>query len=157
MIPQAHTAKPGTAQAPVLQTVNPLLIFSPDPDVARSLTMLLEENYAVETETELSRLEDHINRLNPPITLVDLYAFPADILKTVEVLRRRVSRNPVVLFHVFRNSRPEIEQAIRSVSDIILYKPINTDLVAELISVLMAVHQSRTLPPGEGRPERRPA
>lgn len=107
--------------------------------------MLLEEQYPVESETNVRNLEDHLNRLNPPITLVDLYPFPVDILKTVAILQRRKERNPVIMFHVFRNSKPEIEQAIRSVSDIVLYKPINTDLVAELISVLMAVHHSKAL------------
>ncbi|MEX1138220.1 MAG: hypothetical protein WEB33_06250 [Bacteroidota bacterium] len=141
MIPSIPTQRPEGSTKPVqMPPVHPLLVFSPDPDVAKNLTMLLEENYAVETETDLSKLEEHTNRVNPPIMLVDLYAFPADILKTVEVLRRRKVRNPVILFHVYRTSRPEIEQAIRSVSDIVLYKPINTDLVAELISVLMAVH-----------------
>ncbi|MEX2116578.1 MAG: hypothetical protein WEB37_06810 [Bacteroidota bacterium] len=142
MIPYVPTHKAESAARPAENpAVHPLLVFSPDPDVAKSLTMLLEENYAVETETDLSKLEEHANRVNPPIMLVDLYVFPADILKTIEVLRRRKERNPVILFHVFRTSKPEIEQAIRSVSDIVLYKPINTDLVAELISVLMAVHK----------------
>jgi DNA-binding response OmpR family regulator len=142
MIPYTPPHKPeDTARPGENPKVHPLLVFSPDPDVAKSLTMLLEENYAVESETDLSKLEEHINRVNPPIMLVDLYAFPADILKTVEVLKRRQERNPVILFHVYRTSRPEIEQAIRSVSDIVLYKPINTDLVAELTSVLMAVHK----------------
>ncbi|HEX9613999.1 MAG TPA: hypothetical protein VGA55_00750 [Bacteroidota bacterium] len=129
---------------------NPLLVFSPDPDVARSLTMLLEENYPVELETDLSKLEEHINRLNPPITLVDLYPFPGEILRTVEILHRRKERNPVVMFHVYRTSRPDVEKAIRGVSDIVLYKPINTDLVAELISVLMAVHHSKGLNAAQG-------
>lgn len=144
MIPYIPTHKRQDAARPVESTpVHPLLVFSPDPDVAKSLTMLLEENYAVETETDLSKLEEHINRVNPPIMIVDLFAFASDILKTVEILRRRRERNPVILLHVYRTSRPEIEQAIRSVSDIVLYKPINTDLVAELTSVLMAVHNGK--------------
>lgn len=123
---------------------NPILIFSPDPDIARSLTLLLEETYAVEAETNLLNLEERINSLHPPLLLVDLYSLPPDILKTVEVLKRRKEKNPVVMFHVFRNSRPEIEQAIRNVSDLILYKPINAELVSELVSVLMAIHHSST-------------
>jgi len=147
---QTHSSPARAPARPATGILNPLLVFSPDPDVARSLTMLLEENYAVELETDLSRLGDHIHRLNPPITLVDLYPFPGEILRTVEILQGRKERNPVVMFHVFRNSRPEIEKAIREVSDIILYKPINTDLVAELISVLMAVHHSRKLHAEQG-------
>lgn len=130
--------------------LSPLLVFSPDPDVARSLTMLLEDHYDVETETDLERLEGHANRLNPPVLLVDLHPFPPEILRTVEVLRRRRGSYPVIMIHVFRNSRPEIEEAIRTVSDIVLYKPISTDLLVELISVLMAVHDTRfrTVHPG---------
>lgn len=125
---------------PQVDRANAILIFSPDPDIAKSLTMLLEEHYTVEAETDLATLEDHINRLEPSLLLVDLYPLPPDILRTIEVLKRRRVKNPVVMFHVFRNSRPEIEQAIRNVSDLILYKPINAELVSELVSVLMAIH-----------------
>lgn len=121
-----------------------MLVFSPDPDVAHSLTMLLENHYAVESETDLSHFEEHLHRLNPPILLVDLHPFAPEIRKTVDILRRRPGKCPVIMFHVYRNARPEIEQAIRSVSDIVLYKPINTDLLAELISVLMAVHETKS-------------
>lgn len=102
--------------------------------------MLLEEQYVVASETDLAHFEEQMSRMDPPLLLVDLYPLPPDILKTVEVLKRRKSKNPVVMFHVFRNSRPEIEQAIRGVSDLILYKPINAELVCELVSVLMAIH-----------------
>lgn len=107
--------------------------------------MLLEDSYSVEAETDLRQLEDHINRLHPPLLLVDLYPLPPDILRTVEILRRRKEKNPVIMFHVFRNSKPDLEQAIHSVSDIVLYKPINAELVLELISVLMAVYHSRKM------------
>ena len=127
-----------------LEAASPILIFSPDPDIARSLTLLLEETYSVEAETNLQNLEERINVLHPPLLLVDLYSLPPDILRTVEILKRRKEKNPVVMFHVFRNSRPEIEQAIRNVSDLILYKPINAELVSELVSVLMAIHHSGT-------------
>lgn len=129
-----------TQPATRIDRANAILIFSPDPDIAKSLTMLLEEHYRIEAETNLAMLEDHINRLDPSLLLVDLYPLPPDILKTIEVLKRRKNKNPVVMFHVFRNSRPEIEQAIRNVSDLILYKPINAELVSELVSVLMAIH-----------------
>lgn len=132
-----HSVPPSATQT---DQANAILIFSPDPDIARSLTMLLEEHYRIEAETNLALLEDHIDRLDPSLLLVDLYPLPPDILKTIEVLKRRKRKNPVVMFHVFRNSRPEIEQAIRNVSDLILYKPINAELVSELVSVLMAIH-----------------
>jgi len=133
----SHTNDPLVSQ---LDRTNAILIFSPDSDIAKSLAMLLEDHYTIEIETNLALLEEHVNRLDPPLLLVDLYPLPPDILKTVEVLKRRKSKNPVVMFHVFRNSRPEIEAAIRNVSDLILYKPINAELVSELVSVLMAIH-----------------
>ncbi len=146
----SHTeAIGGTAR----KQTNPILIFSPDGDIARSLKMLLEEEYRVETETSLAALEERIRRTDPPLLLVDLYPLPPDILKTVDVLKRRKNKNPVVMFHVFRNSRPEIEQAIRNVSDLILYKPINAELVSELVSVLMAIHHAPASPDGTRLPD----
>ena len=139
-----RTNQPKSFGAQVTTAASPILIFSPDPDIARSLTLLLEETYPVRAETEFGNLEQAIDETHAPLMLIDLYSFPPDILRTVDVLSRRKEKNPVIVFHVFRNSRPEIEQAVRSVSDLILYKPINAELVSELVSVLLAIHRSNT-------------
>lgn len=119
-----------------------LLVFSADLDVAKSLTLLLEENFAVTYETNLEMLRQQILDVGPAMLLLDLCPLPTDIFRTIDVLRHLNRSFPVVTFHVFRNSLPEMERAIRSVSDIVLYKPITVELITELVSVLLAVQQN---------------
>lgn len=119
-----------------------LVVFSADLELAKSLTLLLEENFAVTYETHLEKLRERILEVGPALLLLDLCPLPTDILRTVDVLRHMNRSFPVVTFHVYRNSLPEMEKAIRSVSDIVLYKPVTAELVTELLSVLMAVQQN---------------
>ena len=119
-----------------------LVVFSADLELAKNLTLLLEEDFAVTYETHLEKLRERILEVGPALLLLDLCPLPTDILRTVDVLRHMNRSFPVVTFHVYRNSLPEMEKAIRSVSDIVLYKPVTAELVTELVSVLMAVQQN---------------
>ncbi len=121
-----------------------LVVFSADLDIAKSFTLLLEESYAVTYETDLEKLRAKILDVGPSLLLLDLCPLPTDILRTIDVLRHMNRTFPVVTLHVYRNSLPDMEKAIRSVSDIVLYKPVTAELVTELISVLMAVQQDNS-------------
>lgn len=130
----------------------PLLIYSEDADVARSLVLLLENSFPVEFETTPEKFRDRLRDMHPAIVLMDLNQIPSDIMRMVDILLHSTRAFPVVTFAVYRNDLPEMEKAIRGVSDIVLYKPINAELVTELVSVLMAVQQEKEATFSIGRP-----
>lgn len=116
-----------------------ILVFSPDPDVAQSLKLLLEDRSEVTYETQLLGLRTRILNESPALLLIDLYPLPSDILKTIDILKTVRGAIPIVFLYVYRNWKPEVERAIREVSDTILYKPIDVETIASVISNSLSV------------------
>ena len=69
--------------------------------------------------------------------LVDLYSFPSDILREVNVLRTNRLKVPVVLLRVYRQLGPEIEESIRDLADFVFYKPFDVNAVADAVHKLL--------------------
>ena len=114
-----------------------VLVFSPDVALAKSLSLLLADQYEIACETELDNLKDAIGKESPALLLVDLFSFPSDILKEVTVLRTSRLKVPVVLLRVYRQLSPEIEETIRDLADFVFYKPFDVNAVADAVQKLL--------------------
>jgi len=114
-----------------------VLVFSPDVALAKSLSLLLEDQYEIACETQLDNLKDAITKEAPALLLVDLFSFPSDILKEVTVLRTSRLKVPVVLLRVYRQLSPEIEESIRDLADFVFYKPFDVNAVADAVQKLL--------------------
>jgi DNA-binding NtrC family response regulator len=116
-----------------------ILVFSPDPDLARSLSLLLEDRFEIACEIQLENLKKAILANAPALLLIDLFSFPSDILREVNVLRATQVKIPVVLLRVYRQLSPELEEKIRDLADLVLYKPFDVNVVADAIYRLLDV------------------
>jgi DNA-binding NtrC family response regulator len=114
-----------------------VLVFSPDVALAKSLSLLLEDRFEIACETQLENLKATIGAASPALLLVDLFAFPSDILKEVNVLRTSRLKVPVVLLRVYRQLSPEIEETIRDIADFVFYKPFDVNAVADAVHKLL--------------------
>jgi DNA-binding NtrC family response regulator len=114
-----------------------VLVFSPDVALAESLSLLLADKYEIACETQLDNLKATIGTASPALLLVDLFAFPSDILKEVTVLRTSRLKIPVVLLRVYRQLAPELEETIRDLADFIFYKPFDVNAVADAVHKLL--------------------
>jgi DNA-binding NtrC family response regulator len=114
-----------------------VLVFSPDVALAKSLSLLLEDRFEIACETQLENLKATIGAASPALLLVDLFAFPSDILKEVNVLRMSRLKVPVVLLRVYRQLSPEIEETIRDIADFVFYKPFDVNAVADAVHKLL--------------------
>ena len=114
-----------------------VLVFSPDVALAESLSLLLADKYAIACETRLDNLKATIGEASPALLLVDLFAFPSDILKEVTVLRTSRLKIPVVLLRVYRQLAPELEETIRDLADFVFYKPFDVNAVADAVHKLL--------------------
>ena len=117
-----------------------VLVFSPDSDLAKSLSMLLENQFEIVCETKLENLAKRIGAALPAIMLIDLYAFPSDILKETQIIRGSRTNIPIILLRAYRPLSKEVESAIRDVADLVLYKPLEVNSVAEAIHKLLEAH-----------------
>jgi len=124
--------KPATEHAKIL-------VFSPDADLARSLSLLLEDQFEIVCETQLENLKRSISGTTPALLLIDLFAFPSDILREVNILRASQLDIPVVLLRVYRHLSPELEETIRDLADVVLYKPFDVKVVADAVHKLLSV------------------
>lgn len=129
-----QTSKPGERKKRIL-------VFSPDVDVATSLTLFLEDRFDVACESELDSFKEKLSTWHPAIILADVHPLPADIMKLVEILKGKPNGSMVILLHVYRNWAPDIETAIRTVGDFVFYKPVNVEMIANLISDLVEGRQ----------------
>ena len=129
----------GTAKDPLLHSDGrkKVLVFSPDVTLAKSLSLLLEDQYEMSCETQLDKLIATIGSASPALLLVDLYSFPSDILKEINVLRTSRLKVPVVLLRVYRQLGPEIEESIRDLADFVFYKPFDVNAVADAVHKLL--------------------
>jgi DNA-binding NtrC family response regulator len=114
-----------------------VLVFSPDVALAKSLSLLLEDQYEIACETQLDNLKATIGTASPALLLVDLFAFPSDILREVTVLRTSRLKVPVVLLRVYRQLGSEIEETIRDLADFVFYKPFDVNAVADAVHKLL--------------------
>lgn len=120
-----------------------ILVFSPDVDLAKSLSLLFENQFEIVCETQLEDLKPRIRSAAPALLLVDLFSFPSDILREVNVLRALRLHVPVVLLRVYRQLSPELEETIRDIADLVLYKPFDVNVVADAVHKLLGVHQQK--------------
>lgn len=114
-----------------------VLVFSPDVALAKSLSLLLEDQYEIACETQLENLNATIGIASPELLLVDLFAFPSDILKEINILRTSRLKVPLVLLRVYRQLAPEIEETIRDLADFVFYKPFDVNAVADAVHKLL--------------------
>jgi DNA-binding NtrC family response regulator len=117
-----------------------VLVFSPDAALARSLALLLEDQYEIACETQLDRLTGTIGNASPGLLLIDLFSFPSDILKEINVLRKTRLKVPVIILRVYRQLNPEIEQTIKDLADFVFYKPFDVNAVADAVHKLLDGH-----------------
>jgi DNA-binding NtrC family response regulator len=117
-----------------------VLVFSPDPALAKSLSLLLEDQYEIACETQIDNLKGTIGDASPGLLLIDLFAFPSDILKEINVLRTSRLKAPVIILRVYRELSPEIEETIRDLADFVFYKPFDVNAVADAVHKLLDGH-----------------
>jgi DNA-binding NtrC family response regulator len=117
-----------------------VLVFSPDAALAKSLSLLLEDQYEIACETQLDNLKGTIGNASPGLLLIDLFSFPSDILKEINVLKTSRLKVPVILLRVYRELNPEVEQMIKELADFVFYKPFDVNAVADAVHKLLDGH-----------------
>ncbi|MEX1276109.1 MAG: hypothetical protein WEE20_09255 [Bacteroidota bacterium] len=117
----------------------PVLVFSPDPDLARSLSLLLEEEFKIVCVTQLEQLLSRIEADAPTVMIIDLFAFPSDVIRELRVLQTSGRRIPIIVLRIKRLMSIEVEQTIREIAETVLFKPLEGSSVADAIHRVLDV------------------
>lgn len=114
-----------------------ILVFSPDRDLAESLSLLLEGNFEIVRETSIQSLQGLISSTRPALLLIDLFSFPSDILKVLDIIRSSRKTIPIIVLHVYQQRNPTVEDAIQKAADLVLFKPVCVDEIGSAITRLL--------------------
>ncbi|HVN47657.1 MAG TPA: hypothetical protein VMU30_02430 [Bacteroidota bacterium] len=110
-----------------------VLIFSPDPDLARCLLLNLEDRFQIIREHTLNNFSEAIRQAAPHGILLDLCTLPEDISKQLQVLNRIANNIPVIVLRAYRALPPEINTIIDLLAAEIFYKPVDVALITQAI------------------------
>jgi len=114
-----------------------ILVFSPDRDLAESLSLLLEGNFEIVRETSIQSLQELISSSHPALLLIDLFSFPSDILKVLDIIGSSRKTIPIIILHVYQLRNPAMEEAIQKAADLVLFKPVDVDEIGSSITRLL--------------------
>jgi DNA-binding NtrC family response regulator len=126
----------GTA-AGVTTCLKRVLIFSPDADLAQFLVLNLEDRYQIVREHRLDSFAHAIKEILPDLILIDLYTFPDDIIKQLDLVRQLSPAVPVIALRAYMSLSPEINRTIEESTDVVFYKPVNVELITQAIEDLL--------------------
>ena len=119
-----------------------ILVFSPDRDLAQSLSMLFENHFEIAYETSLANLQKQIAIVAPSLLIVDLHTFSSDVMHELSIVEGNTGDVPVVILRAYNRLRADVEELVQRTADVVFYKPFNAEEVVKTIHDLLIVHQS---------------
>jgi response regulator RpfG family c-di-GMP phosphodiesterase len=109
-----------------------LLMFSPDPNLCMSFSMLYQDSYRVVTTTEIGSLESLSGQHSADILVVDGEPSP-ELLLALEQMKHVCPDLPIILLYVFDPRSGAMDQLLRSYVDTVFYKPFEIQSVSRRI------------------------
>ncbi len=120
---------------------NRILVFSPDRDLAQSLSMLFEDHFDITCETSLANLQKRIAEVTPSLLIVDLHTFSSDVMHELSIVEGNTGDVPVVIMRAYNRLRSDVEELVQRTADVVFYKPLNAEEVVRTIHELLKVRQ----------------
>ncbi len=118
-----------------------IFVFSPDRDLAQSLSMLFENHFEISVETSMGSLSRQIAAVDPDLVIVDLHTFSSDVLLELNIVESCCAKMPVVILRAYNRLRSDVEEMVQRTAKVIFYKPFNAEEVVRSIHTLLSVEQ----------------
>jgi DNA-binding NtrC family response regulator len=116
-----------------------ILVFSPDRDLAQSLSMLFENHFEITCETSMGDLGKRIASVTPALLIVDLHTFSSDVMLELSIVESSSIKVPVVILRAYNRLRSDVEEMVQRTAQVVFYKPFNAEEVVRSIHNLMKV------------------
>ena len=117
-----------------------ILIHSADSDLRRSLTFLLQDQYAVATSDSLESLIAYRNDCSISMLVVDLEKNIPELLNEFRLRQEAKCTLHIVVLYAYRQSMPVWEKEIRRLANQLLYKPVQTEQILNAIAIVEKIH-----------------
>jgi DNA-binding NtrC family response regulator len=120
-----------------------ILIYTGDHDLAKSLTLLLQDQYKVHTTSILRKATDAVERREADLFIADFGLSLETGLKALEQLREKNSEIPVIVFCSYQLKDSKIERQIRDRVDFYFHVPVNVDEIVQAITNLLTIQDKK--------------
>ena len=117
-----------------------ILIHSADSDLRRSLTFLLQDQYAIAASDSLESLIAYRDDCSISMLVVDLEKNIPELLNEFRFRREAKCAPPIVVLYAYRQSMPVWEKEIRRLANQLLYKPVQTEQILNAIAIVEKIH-----------------
>lgn len=118
-----------------------ILVFSPDRDLAQSLSMLFENDFEITCETSMGNLGKRISSVVPDLLVVDLHTFSSDVMLELSIVESSLVKVPIVILRAYNRLRSDVEEMVQRTAKVVFYKPFNAEEVVKSIHSLLSVNQ----------------
>lgn len=118
-----------------------IFVFSPDRDLAQSLSMLFENHFEITVETSMGNLSKRIAAVCPDLLVVDLHTFSSDVMLELSIVESSCTKVPAVILRAYNRLRSDVEEMVQRTAKAIFYKPFNAEEVVRSIHTLLSVDQ----------------
>jgi DNA-binding NtrC family response regulator len=118
-----------------------ILVFSPDHDLAQSLSLLFENHFEISSETSMGNLGKRIAAVAPDLLIVDLHTFSSDVMLELSIVEASSVKVPIVILRAYNRLRSDVEEMVQRTAKVVFYKPFNAEEVVRSIHSLMTVDQ----------------
>ena len=114
-----------------------ILIYTVDYDLAKSLTLLLEDQYRVQSTSSLARGVDAIEHREIDLLICDLGLSLDEGVAAFEQLSTKNSDIPIIVFCPYQIRYSAMEGKIRKRVNYCYHKPVNIEEVTQTIAHLL--------------------
>jgi DNA-binding NtrC family response regulator len=121
-----------------------ILIYTADHDLAKSLTLLLEDRYRVHSTSNLKKGIEAVERADVDLLICDLGLSLEEGLAAFERLKAKDSEIPIIVFCPYQIRYSAMEAKIRERVNYCFHKPVNIEEVTQKIAELL-VHRRKVL------------
>jgi|SRR5450759_1863434 DNA-binding NtrC family response regulator len=118
-----------------------ILLHSADKDMAKSLSILLQDQYGILLTESVEELALQRNNKYVSLLVVDLERSIPSLLTEFELRHQEQSNASIIVLYAFRQGQPEWEKRIRLLANQVLYKPVQIEQILDAIAVENELHK----------------
>lgn len=120
-----------------------ILIYTGDQDLAKSLTLLLQDQYRVQSTSLLTKATDVVEQHKVDLFIADLGLFLEVGLKALEQMREKNPEIPIIVFSPYQLTNSKIEREIHNRVDFYFHVPVNVEEIVQAIAELLTIQDKK--------------
>jgi DNA-binding NtrC family response regulator len=120
-----------------------ILIYTGDQDLAKSLTLLLQDQYRVQSTSLLTKATDVVEQHKVDLFIADLGLSLEVGLKALEQMGEKNPEIPIIVFSPYQLTNSKIEREIHNRVDFYFHVPVSVEEIVQAIAELLTIQDKK--------------